>query len=84
VYKTTSKDLVENVPPGTIWYQEAGGGGGYGDPFLRPSGKVAEEVRNGVISVERAKSEYGVVVNPDTFEVDEEATKKLRENNSNM
>ena len=84
VYKTTSKDLVENVPSGTIWYQEAGGGGGYGDPLLRPAGKVAEEVRNGVISVERARSDYGVVVDALTFEVDEVATKKLRGNNSNI
>jgi len=27
-YRTTTKDLVEDVPAGTIYYQEAGGGGG--------------------------------------------------------
>jgi N-methylhydantoinase B len=77
-YTTTSKDLVENVPEGTVWYQEAGGGGGYGNPFKRPAEKVAEEVKNGIISVEGAKRDYGVSVNPKTFAVDEKATSSLR------
>jgi N-methylhydantoinase B len=77
-YRTTSKDLVENIKPGTVWYQEAGGGGGYGDPYLRPSEKVAWDVLNGVVSVEAARKVYGVVVNPRTMQVDVEATAKLR------
>ena len=78
-YKPTSKDLIENVPKGTIWYQQAGGGGGYGDPFERPAEKVAEEVKNGFISIEKAREDYGVVVDPETFEVNWEETKKIRE-----
>ena len=58
---------MENVPKGTVYYQQAGGGGGYGDPFLRPAEKVAEEVRNGIISFEAAKRDYGVVVDPVRF-----------------
>jgi len=77
-YRTTSKDLVENIPPGTIWYQEAGGGGGYGDPFERPPEKVAYDTKNGVVSIEKAKGDYGVVIDPETFEVDETATNELR------
>jgi len=77
-YRTTSKDLVENVKPGTIWYQEAGGGGGYGDPYLRPSEKVARDVQNGVVSVEAARKVYGVVVDPRTMQVDVAATARLR------
>ena len=50
VRKLTSKDLVRGVPKGTLYVQHAGGGGGYGDPRLRPREKVREEVRNGVIS----------------------------------
>jgi N-methylhydantoinase B len=78
VYKTTTKDLVENVPAGTILFQQAGGGGGYGNPHLRNTEKVAQEVRNGIISIQQAKESYGVVVDPETFAVDVEATSKLR------
>ena len=78
VYRTTSKDLVEKVPEGTVWYQEAGGGGGYGDPFLRPAAKVAQDVRNGIMSAEMARRDYGVVVDDKKFEVDEAETERLR------
>jgi N-methylhydantoinase B len=78
LYKTTTKDLVEGVPEGAILFQQAGGGGGYGDPYQRPAEKVAEEVRNGIISLDKAKEDYGVVVKPETFEVDTGETEKLR------
>ena len=77
-YLCTTKDLVTGVPKGTRYYQEAGGGGGYGPPRLRPAEKVAEEVRDGIISVGGAESRYGVVVDPQTFALDREATEKLR------
>lgn len=78
IYKTTTKDLVENVPAGTILFQQAGGGGGYGNPHLRNAEKVAREVRNGIISIQQAKESYGVVVDPKTSAVDVEKTSKLR------
>jgi N-methylhydantoinase B len=77
-YLCTTKDLVNNVPKGTVYFQQAGGGGGYGDPFLRPAEKVALEVRNGVISLEAARRDYGVAVDPATFQVLQEETGKLR------
>jgi N-methylhydantoinase B len=79
VYQTTTKDLVEDVPEGTILFQQAGGGGGYGDPRLRDPKKVAQEVKNGMISIRRAREDYGVILNPDTLEIDTEAPKKSRE-----
>jgi len=78
VYKTTSKDLVEDVPAGTILFQQAGGGGGYGDPSLRDPAQVAREVKNGVISLKKAREDYGVIVDRETFEVNKEETDKLR------
>jgi N-methylhydantoinase B len=78
IYVTTSKDLVEDVPDGTMLFQQAGGGGGYGDPFLRSAEKVRDEIRNGIISMEKAKKDYGVFVNPDTFEIDYDMTDKQR------
>jgi N-methylhydantoinase B len=79
VYQTTTKDLVEDVPEGTVLFQQAGGGGGYGSPHLRDPVLVAKEVKNGIISIERAKEDYRVVVDPKAFELDVEATRKLRE-----
>jgi N-methylhydantoinase B len=78
VYKATSKDLIESVPSGTILFQQAGGGGGYGNPYLRSPDQVVREVKNGVISVERAKQDYGVVVDPITLELNLEETKEIR------
>lgn len=38
------------------------GGGGWGDPLARPVSRVAEDVALGRVSPERAKSDYGVIV----------------------
>ena len=81
IYQTTTKDLIEHVPAGTTLFQQAGGGGGYGNPFLRDAQKVAHEVRNGVISLKQAKESYGVVIDPENYQMDIEATKRLRGKN---
>jgi len=73
-----SLDLLRGVPRGTIYRQRAGGGGGHGDPKRRPAARVAEEVRNGVVSVEAARKLYGVVVDERTLALDAEATERLR------
>ena len=77
-YRATSKDLVKGVPAGTVYVQEAGGGGGWGPPHERPVEKVAEEVRDGVISLAAARDAYGVAIDPDTFEVLAAETAALR------
>jgi N-methylhydantoinase B len=81
-YLCATKDLVENVPNGAVYFQQAGGGGGYGDPYLRPASLVATEVKNGVISLEAATRDYGVVINSETLGVMEEETKKHRSSRS--
>lgn len=78
IYRTTSKDLIENVPQDTVLFQQAGGGGGYGDPKTREPELVAREVKNGIISSAKAKELYGVSVDPETYELDKEGTEKLR------
>jgi N-methylhydantoinase B len=45
---------------------------------MRPIKKVQEEVRNGIISIEKAKEDYGVVIIHDTYEVNLEETKNIR------
>jgi N-methylhydantoinase B len=73
-----SKQILRGISAGTVLNQQAGGGGGYGHPFDRPAGLVAEEVRNEIISRVGAERDYGVVVDPETFEVDERETEILR------
>jgi N-methylhydantoinase B len=77
-YLATTKDLIEDVPAETIIAQEAGGGGGYGNPLERAANKVQEEVKNGIISIDQAREKYGVVVDPKTYEINTEETNKLR------
>ncbi|GAB4178873.1 MAG: hydantoinase B/oxoprolinase family protein [Rhodocyclaceae bacterium] len=55
-----NKDLITGVPKGTIYHQQAGGGGGYGDPRKRDRERLREEVRNGVISRQAAMRDYGM------------------------
>jgi len=73
-----SKDIVNDIPDGTVYYQIAGGGGGYGNPKERDIAKVASDVRNEICSVKNAKENYGIVFKSDSYEVDEENTAKLR------
>jgi len=54
------------------------GGGGYGDPFTRDPLRVAADVRSGLVSVEAAECDYGVMINALDFSVDATATAALR------
>ncbi|MEV4569483.1 hydantoinase B/oxoprolinase family protein [Nonomuraea sp. NPDC049419] len=63
---------------GEVLVNNTGGGGGYDDPFEREPAQVAADVRNGFVSVGSAARDYGVVVDPVTFEVNQEATRRLR------
>jgi N-methylhydantoinase B len=54
-----NKDLITGVPRGTIYHQQAGGGGGYGDPKKRDRTKLMQEMRDGLISAEAAREVYG-------------------------
>ncbi|MEA2108721.1 MAG: hydantoinase B/oxoprolinase family protein [Pseudomonadota bacterium] len=78
VYTATTKDLIENVPKGTVFFQQAGGGGGYGEPYGRSPDKVFQDVRNGVLSPEQARTLYGVAVDMKDMTVDQAETEKLR------
>ena len=55
------------------------GGGGYGDPLEREPSRVREDVVDGKVSVEQAREAYGVVLHPDSQEIDEAATKEQRQ-----
>lgn len=70
---------IAHVPllQGQVFRQFTGGGGGYGDPLLRQSDRVAADVRDGWITVTQARAAYGVVLDP-AGRADEAATAALR------
>lgn len=63
---------------GDVILHEQPGGGGFGDPFARDPERVAADVRNEKISVEYARREHGVAIDPATLDVDADATAALR------
>lgn len=69
---------IHTALDGATVEQFAGGGGGYGDPLARDMGLVAAEVRDELLSIDKARRDYGVVVEADSFAVDEKGTAALR------
>lgn len=70
--------------PGDLLSRESAGGGGLGDPLERDPRAVIEDVVDDYVSVERARTDYGVVltvVDPLTpeYALDEDATKEARD-----
>ena len=55
------------------------GGGGWGDPLERKILLVEKDVRGGFVSLESARSEYGVSVDPETLKADCRGTLASRE-----
>lgn len=54
------------------------GGGGWGDPLDRDPEKVRWDYLEEYISLKAVREEYGVMLNPITFEIDKEGTERLR------
>jgi N-methylhydantoinase B len=54
------------------------GGGGWEDPFDREPSMVLEDLMEGLITIERAKDAYGVVVDEKKMEIDPDKTDQLR------
>jgi N-methylhydantoinase B len=62
---------------GDILVCDTAGGGGYGDPLVRPVAKVAEDVIEAKVSRQAAANDYGVVLDDD-LRVDLAATEVRR------
>lgn len=73
-----SKEIIRGIQPGTVFNQKAGGGGGYGEPFERPADAVLAEVKDGLLSIEAARADYGVAVDAASFTLDRARTAELR------
>ncbi len=65
------------VRSGTVIKSLTGGGGGYGKPFERDPEAVRQDVIDGYVSLEHARTAYGVALKSD-LEVDAEKTRSLR------
>ena len=72
-----SKVTVQ-LKPGDMVRVESCGGGGYGPSTERDPQLVLRDVHEGKVSLERAREIYRVVIDPDTWTVDEAETEKLR------
>ncbi len=67
-----------NVTPGDAVFHVIAGSGGHGDALTRDPAQVAADVRDEKVSIERAESDYGVVIEPGTLLIDEVRTARLR------
>jgi len=69
---------LTQLKPGDVVTIDAAGGGGYGDPLERDPEMVEQDVLEGYVTIERAREDYGVVIDPETLKVNWEATANLR------
>ena len=86
----TTRDGIESMLPtmpmtsyiaraGDVLHVTGTVGGGFGDPFAREPERVLDDVREGKVTVEAARRDYGVVLTPDQSAVDWTATDVLRQ-----
>jgi N-methylhydantoinase B len=67
-----------SLRPGDVVSYRTCGGGGYGPPNRRAPELVLRDVREGKISVESARDDYRVAVEPSTWTINQVATARLR------
>ena len=73
----------EPIASGDVFSRSTAGGGGLGDPLERDPEAVMRDVEDDYVSLERAKTDYGVVLRAvdldlAQYEIDIEATKSAR------
>ncbi|ATJ81603.1 hydantoinase B/oxoprolinase family protein [Halomonas beimenensis] len=71
------QNAMLEIAPGERVININPGGGGYGDPLTRPVEEVLDDVRNGLVSREGARLDYGVVID-EAGKLDDAATHQLR------
>ncbi|MCA9906886.1 MAG: hydantoinase B/oxoprolinase family protein, partial [Anaerolineae bacterium] len=70
--------IYDYFQPEDLLINNSGGGGGWGNPFERDPEKVLWDVINDYVSLESARNDYGVVIDPATMTIDQAATAALR------
>lgn len=76
-----AKLLTARIKKGDAFAVRSGGGGGFGDPKKRPAETVANDVRQGYVSIHSARDDYGVVCDA-AGNLDVRATEVLRASGS--
>jgi len=76
--RVNAKVLTVQIRKGDAYALRSGGGGGFGSPLDRPAEQVREDVLQGYVSLPAARDYYGVVLDPDTLEIDAAATAEER------
>jgi len=72
-------NVIETIQPGQRAANKNPGGGGFGNAFEREIASVLEDVRNGLVSVDGARLDYGVIITDRaTLNIDEVATRAAR------
>jgi N-methylhydantoinase B len=69
---------LTRLSPGDVVVMDAAGGGGFGSPLERDPDLVLRDVREGYVSLAQAREAYGVVIDPESMQIDTEATEALR------
>jgi len=67
----------QTVPPRDAICLQLPGGGGFGDPRARDPKAVRDDVRDGLITAEQARRDYGVAIDA-IGEIDLAETERLR------
>jgi N-methylhydantoinase B len=70
--------VTMTIRQGDVFRHELPGGGGWGDPLERDPAAVLGDVRNGYVGLDRARLDYGVVIEPGTWRIDGRATSALQ------
>ena len=69
---------LRELKRGDVVRAELAGGGAYGDSLERDPEAVARDALQGKVSLDHARREYGVALDPRTMAVDREETARLR------
>ena len=73
-----AKKPAQPFANGDLISVRTGGGGGWGDPHLRPPETVLKDVIDGYVSVASAKDIYHVVIDAATMAINRDSTVILR------
>ncbi len=73
----SKKDMLK-VEAGDSFIFNTAGAGGWGNPLERDYEKVRLDVISNIVTVENAKSDYGVILKEGSLEVDIEQSKQIR------
>jgi N-methylhydantoinase B len=69
---------VDILSKGDVVSLRLPGAGGYGNPLERDRELLLQDVRDGKVTLESAREDYQVVIDPQTLSIDEKATERLR------